>query len=106
MITRYNDIPDTLFENRLNGLVNDLYKILPMCEDECPTRLVYIESLLRELTGMTELIQTIHYDRRFHSLLNILEFLCTQQYDVTICKQEVFKAINLVHAIENRYVRK
>lgn len=105
MITKYNSVPDALFMNRLHGLINDIYKILPMYEEQCDTRTQYIEGLLRELTGMEELIIQIQFDRRFHSLLNILEYLHANTYDITVCKKEVFHAINLIKALEEQYTK-
>lgn len=77
-----------------NNLINAFFKILPMTEENEPTRVEYMLSLRREMLGMHNLIESLGNHTGFLSLLNILSFLIENPLcETVIVKQDVFKAI-------------
>lgn len=93
MKTIYNNIPDNLHYNYLNNLINRVFKILPLKEENSPTVQTYIVSLLSELTGNKELIAVVNNDSRYETILSNLQSLVTEQ---EIYRTIVFNTINLI----------
>jgi len=106
MIHTVRGVPmsDAVLANYLRRLVNLFFKILPMRESEEPSVGVYMVSLQAELLGCTELIEAIHEDPMFISLVSILQYLIDHQdSDVPVYRREVFKAISICNALKARY---
>ena len=101
----YDAIPNELFQNYLeNLLIGRFYKLLCMREEESKTLGKYIDSLMIELRGSEGLIIALKYDSNFHILLSILQYFAENpELDVTIYKQEVFKCIDIVKKLQERY---
>lgn len=97
-----NKIPHKAFACYLKQLINKVYKILPMYEEENANLRSYIQSLEREMTGTYRLCDSICEDAKFLSVIGIIHYLHTEEYDVKVCKQEVFKAIGIIESIIGR----
>lgn len=102
IMTKYNPIPSELCENYFDILINRLYKILPLKEEESSTVVTYIESLLSEMTGGQEVILILENDGRFLSIINSLEYIRSCD-DVGVCKREIFKCIRIVETLKKKY---
>lgn len=103
MTTKYETVlPEEMVANSLGDLINKIYKILPLKETEEGSIAVYIPSLMREVLGMNEVINALHDDGRFISIISILENLANNDVDVAATKSDVFKAINIVKAVQRR----
>lgn len=100
--TKYNPIPNELCENYFNILINRLYKILPLKEEDSPTVTTYIESLLSEMTGGHKVILILENDGRFLSIINSLEYVRSCD-NTSICKREIFKCIRIVETLKKEY---
>lgn len=91
-------------QNYLSGLVNKIFKILPIREKEDHTLCVYMRSLQVELLGFRVLIEAIECDHRYTSILSILQYLidnpCLEVFEY---KREVFKAISLCNKLIEIY---
>lgn len=83
----------------LQNLINKVYKILPMKEEECETLTSYLLSLENELIGCYELWDILCDNSQFLSVINIIKFLSVEDYDTSTCKREVFKAIHLIESV-------
>ena len=96
---KYGSLSNKSMEEYQEKLINKIFKILGMKDDECDTLGVYVESLLFELVGMSDLICPLQESADYISLLSILENL-TNEHEKAIVKQQVFKAIKLVKRIK------
>ncbi|MFQ3543650.1 hypothetical protein Q7A53_06160 [Halobacillus rhizosphaerae] len=83
----------------LNQVVNNVFKILPLFEEENVGVKTYIESLLFELYGLEEVIK-LDQSFEYVSLLSTLESIKKEIYKKDskkkIIKRETFKCLNLI----------
>lgn len=96
----------TLLHNYFCNLVNQVYKILPMREQESKTLDRYIWRLSAEIIGGAAMVPALGEDSYYASLLNILQYLrdhCMED-SVEQTKQLVFEGIGLCEKLRNRYV--
>lgn len=90
--------------NYLSNLVNHFFKILPIKESGESSLDVYIRSLQAELLGCKELIEAIHNDALFLTLISILQYLIdAPSCDVPTVKREVFRAISICNKLRQKY---
>jgi len=87
-----NIIDNEFFLNYLNFLIGRVYKILPISD-----------SLILELTGSKDLILKLKKDASFLSLIATLQALSENQYSHSEIKREVFKSINIIKKLINKY---
>ena len=100
-----NKMPDKALKSYLQNLVNKVYKVLPMKEEQCATLTSYLLSLKNELIGCYNLWQVLEDEPQFLAVVNIIEYLAVEEYDVAVCKREVFKAIRLIESIMQKIVK-
>lgn len=94
-----NTIPEEAVNNYLKALINKVYKILPMTEENSETLQCYLTGLRHELVGCYQLHFELVDEPRFLTVVNIVKYLETNDYDTATCKREVFKAIRLIQNI-------
>lgn len=102
----YAELDERAFHNYFKYMIGKIYKILPMKEEGCKTLTTYLESLRAEMIGSYKLYRQLIEEPQFMSALNIIEYLIDGEYDVTVCKREVFKAIRNIESINDKYFRK
>lgn len=100
--TSYGQITEKLCDNYFGCLINKIYKILPLKEEQFPTVNQYIESLLFEMTGNKKIIASIREDGQYLAVIGTLENL-RQCDSIKICKKEIFKCIRLIDSLNKRY---
>ena len=100
---KYGLLPHKSFCNYFHFLINKTYKILPMKEQNSLTLKSYLESYQRELIGNKELIDVLVDEPQFITVLNIIQFLISEEYTNEVCKKEVFKCIRILQKIKNKY---
>lgn len=94
----------TVLNNYFRSLINLFFKILPLWEGGESSLTVYMQSLQAELLGCNELVEAIHNDSLFLSLISILQYLIdTPDCEVPIVKREVFRAISICNKLKSRY---
>ena len=105
MMTIYNvEMSREVMKKRVNELINQFYKILPLRENESATLSQYTGSLLREMLGMKQLFVEWHDDSQYASLLGILQYISDNPTcDVSVVKSDVFKAINIIKRLQKKY---
>lgn len=91
--------PYKALDSYLHNLINKVYKILPMKEEQCDTLTSYILSLENELIGCYELWDILDNIPQFLAVINIIKYLSIEEYDISTCKREVFKAIHLIEKV-------
>lgn len=88
----------------MRGLVDRLFKILPLWEDNEESLPVYLDSLLLELKGFNGLMYALHDDRDYVTLLSILQYLIDNPETAThTVKREVFRAISICNKLRAKY---
>lgn len=103
MTTIGMEVPDKILGNYLMDLVGRFYKILPMWEDGEKTLPEYMDSLMAELIGLDKLMEPLHNDASYLSLILILRFLMEGDCEVKVVKREVFKGISICKKLKKRY---
>lgn len=91
--------PYKALNSYLHNLINKVYKILPMKEEQCDTLTSYILSLENELIGCYELWDILDDVPQFLTVISIIRYLSVEEYDISTCKREVFKAIHLIEKV-------
>lgn len=102
---KYNLLPRKSMENYFEFLVGKVYKILPLKEENCITLNTYLSDLKDELLGNSELLLFLTEEPQFISLLNIIQFLISNEYDQKKCKRKVFAAIRIIESINSKYFK-
>lgn len=93
-----------MLSNYLRTLVNLFFKILPIWESGESSLGVYMRSLQAELLGCQELIDAIHNNPLFVTLLAILQYLIDHpETEITSVRREVFRAISICNKLKARY---
>lgn len=96
MKTKYGNIPNQVIISSLERLTGKVFKILPMREEDCKTLDEYVSNLLRELINSHEIIENIKFEGELFSLISTLEGLADNEIDITVCKSDVFKSIEII----------
>jgi hypothetical protein len=83
----------------LNSVINSVFKVLPLYEEENVGLETYIESLLFELYGLDKVV-SLEQSAEYISLLSTLESI---KYEIaksdskkSTVKREIFKCINVI----------
>lgn len=93
-----------VLNNYFRALINLFFKILPIWESGESSLETYMRSLQAELLGCKELIEAIHDDPLFLSLISILQYLIDNpSLEVSTVKREVFRAISICNKLKARY---
>lgn len=103
MKTKYHVLPDKHFYNYFNYVIDKVWKILPMTEENNINLRKHMESLQRELIGNQHLIEDLRCDGYFLTLINKIEYLINEEYSHAVCKSEVFACISIINKIIERY---
>lgn len=97
------DISKTMVMRRLNGMINQFYKILPIKESGEDTLQAYMLSLQREMLGCQSLVTALGNDPQYLTLLSILQYMIEHDCDVPTVRTEVFKSINILKRMQEKY---
>lgn len=94
----------TVLDNYLRSLINLFFKILPLKESGERSLETYMKSLQAELLGCNALVEVIHDDSMFLSLVSILQYLIDNpDCDVVFVRREVFRAISICNKLREKY---
>lgn len=86
----------------LKTLVNSVYKILPLYEEENKGLEKYVESLLFELNGLDKVVPLENSDEYISLMANlnsIIKEVKLEDSRKSVVKREVFKSINIVKSM-------
>lgn len=96
MISKYNKtIDNSEFQKEINRLTNQLWKLIPMRENEEDWQR-HLSTLVVEIIGLNEII-TI--DSNLLELLEILEGLQKNEVEFSIYRKLVFESISLLRKV-------
>lgn len=104
-MSKETKVPNKALNSYLQNLINKVYKILPMKEEQCGTLPSYLQSLESELVGCYKLWDILTDETQFLTLINVVNYLAVEEYDVAVCKREVFKAIHLVENVKKNIAK-
>lgn len=94
-----------LMSNYLHTLVNRLFKILPIREQNDDSLPKYLHSLQIELLGSQSLIKAFQDDAIFLTILSILQYLIDNpNCSVKTVRREVFHTISLCNKLKATYL--
>ena len=103
MILKYNiEIKNKIIVNRIQNLINQIYKLLPNREQgidwEKP-----LETILEQLVGMYRLMNN-EYSEIFFPLLNKLEGLysLTKEDDFLCYRRTIFECLGLMNELKEK----
>ena len=95
MITKYHsDVPNEVIEKNIVRLTNQLWKLIPMRENE-EDWLSQLNTVIIELTGLGEIFN----DSQYLILLSKLEGLKNIEIEFPIYRKTVFEAITLLRGL-------
>lgn len=83
----------------LNSIVNSVFKILPLYEEQNVGVETYVESLIFELDGLQEVIAIEHsyeYISLLSTLASVKKEVAKESSKKSVIKREVFKCINII----------
>lgn len=80
----------------LNRMINELYKILAMKDEEDFTLPKYIDSVYIQLVGGAENFPELKTNQKYVSIINIIQYFRTNEFDKQLCKREILKCTNLL----------
>lgn len=93
METKYGQLPFSTFETYRKSMVDKIYILIPLKEQDCPTLQNYIERIIRELCGMIEFLSK--QESSIFTTICLLENLITEE-DFDTFKHDVFRCCELV----------
>lgn len=94
------ELSDAMVASYFDRMTGRIFKVIPIREEhEYPVQ-PYLESLLRELLGAKDIMESIGNDERFIQVVGIINYLVLNpDIDVKIMKSEIFHALNIVKKI-------
>ena len=97
-MTKYNfEIDDKVYEQNINRLTNQLWKLIPMREHEENWK-GQLDTVLIELLGLNEIF---NINNKFLILLSKLEGIKISESDFMIYRKTVFECISLLREISH-----
>ena len=93
METKYGSIPSSVFDDYRNSLINRIWILLPLKEENCSTLKENIERLNRELHGMLE----VHSKQNKYILtvMHLLENSISEQ-NFSVYRSDILRCCELV----------
>ena len=101
MLLKYDiNIPDDMIIYRLQNLINQIYKLLPIREEKSDW-IKPLETILEELAGMQRLMNC-GYSQYFFPLLNKLEglFCLIDEDDFSCYRRIIFECLSLMNSFK------
>jgi hypothetical protein len=94
----------TLFVTYKKGLIDRVYKILPLYEESNEGLFANIQSLIYELHGLLRVVDSLNHNYNYLSLIATLESLSDDslffEIEKEFVKREVFKCIDLIKKMD------
>lgn len=98
---------NSMLNHYFGTLIDRIFKILPLYEEENEGLFKYTHSLLFELYGLQYVVEGMDVDSEYITLLATLESLSDEVTifdDSEIVKREVFKCIGVINRIREKMV--
>jgi hypothetical protein len=86
----------------LKTMIGSVYKILPMYDCNDVTIRDHLDSLYVQLVGAAEFYEELRYNQRYYSVINIIQYFRTNDFDKKTCKREVLKCTNILDKLSQQ----
>lgn len=97
-------ISKELLYNYFNNMINRIFKILPLKENESDSVIKYIARLKSELLCCTHIVNAINNDSNYMRLILILQHLDNEpDCEIEDVRHSVFEAIDICERLRNKY---
>ena len=97
MMTKYNfDIPDETIEFNINRLTNQIWKLIPMYENNEDWS-KQLSTVIIEVAGLNEIF---YFSSNFLQVLSKLEGLLIEKINFDIYRKTIFEAISLLQELK------
>lgn len=83
----------------LVNMIGSVFKVLPLYESNSETLSEYVESLYIQLVGGQETYKELKTNQEYVSIINVIQFFKTNEYNKKTCKREILKCVNLLEKI-------
>ena len=80
----------------LKTMIGAVYKILPMYDNCDKTLHDYLDGLYVQLVGASEFYEELKHNQRYYSIINIIQYFRTNEFNKKTCKREVLKCTNIL----------
>lgn len=94
-----NEILPQTMGDYVELLIDKLFKIIPMKEQNVETLHLYLESFQRELIGSVPFL-CIKGNASLYTVISTIQFFIDNDFDTSICKKEVFKCISTLKKLK------
>lgn len=86
----------------LNYMINCIFKILPLKEEDNKGLKEYLDSVLIQVLGSIETYPELSDNQKYVSIINTLYYLKNNDFTTKQCKRETFKCINILQEMIDR----
>jgi hypothetical protein len=102
MKKKYGEVANETIISSLDRLIAKVFKALPLKEESCETLDEYLEGLVRELIGTTEVTSKLGNHGEFLTVISTIQSLIKQDVYKDY-RKDVLKCVNLVRKIKNEF---
>lgn len=92
-----------MIRDYLENLIDCIFKILPLKEEENLGLVDYIDSIIIQIIGSKNVYVELYSNQKYLSILNVLYYLKNNEFTLKQCKREVFKCTNILTRILSTY---
>ena len=86
----------------LTEMIGNIYKILPLNDENNIGTLSYIESIAIQLTGSLETFPELKNNQKYISIINSINYLSKNNFTKNQCRREILRSTNILqHIIED-----
>ena len=87
----------------IKKMKNEIFKILPLKEETNAGLYDYIDSVSVQLNGALYTYPFLSEDSDYVAVLNIINYLKRNKFNVKQCKREVFKCLEILNKVYEKY---
>jgi hypothetical protein len=86
----------------LNSMIGAVYKVLALNDDNDLYLNEYMDSLCIQLLGGLETFPILKASQKYISVINIIQYLRTNEFDKKTCKREILKGTNILEKLSKQ----
>ena len=83
----------------LSNMIGTVYKVLALYDSNDQNLKGYIDSVCIQLLGGLETFPELKYNQKYISVINIIQYLRTNEFDKKTCKREILKGTNILEKL-------
>lgn len=86
----------------LINMINSIYKVLVLKDTDDSNLQIYLDSLCIQLLGGLETFSELKSNQKYISVVNIIQYLRTNEFDKKTCKREILKSTNILDKLSKQ----